>query len=431
MGKTTPAIINKDYQMVPIGELIEHPQNARRGQTQAIGESIRENGFFGSLIVQEGTNHVLIGNHRLRAAIEEGLEQVPVVWISVTDAEAKRIMIADNRLSDISTWDDQALAELLQELAATSEGLSGTGFNDSDLDALLKSFQDDVPVGEDPEPRLDAAAELQKAWATKRGQLWHIGPHKLLIGDSTNADDVRRLMDGKRAVTFVTDPPYGVDYDGTNHPSSWEDKKLVKAGKKKDKNKDWSGSYGLSWDDGDSIAGLYDGFIKVAIEVAIDKSAPWYHWHAQRHQALLEAVWAKHGAFWHQTIHWVKTCPVLGYSYYMNKSESCAFGWIRGNEPRRVATDFPPNVWTYPNRGEADSIEHPTVKATELFEIPMQQHTERGDLVFEPFSGSGTQIVAAERLGRVCYALEVSEIYAAVSLQRLKDMGLEAKLEEG
>jgi DNA modification methylase len=425
------SIINKDLELVPVGELKLHPRNPRRGDVGLIQESILANGFYGAVVAQKSTGYVLAGNHRLKAAIEAGMEKVPVIWVDVDDERAVRILLADNRTSDIAGYDDRQLAELLKELNALPDRLLGTGYDSDALDALLRELgEPDEPVTPDPGAQIDKAEELLAKWDVKRGQMWLVGDHRLLCGDSTNAEDVKRLMDGQKAALFATDPPYLVSYDGMNHPSSWEDQQKVKRGLRRDKNKDWRDSYGKTWDDADQGEKLYDGFVKAAVEIAIGDTAPWYCWHAQRNQAMLERVWERYGAFWHQTIVWVKTCPVLGYSYYMNKSESCAFGWVRGHEPPRVADDFPPNVWEFPNRGEGhDDIEHPTVKPVGVFQIPMLQHTKRGEMCYEPFAGSGTQLVAAEQLGRVCYGIEIEPKYVAVALERMAGMGLKTELE--
>jgi DNA modification methylase len=420
-------------ELVPLDRLKLHPRNPRLADVEAIRESVRENGWYGCIVAQRSSGFILAGNGRYRAAVAEGLAEVPVYWVDCDDERAVRILLADNRTSDIAGYDDRQLAELLKELNALPGQLLGTGYDGEALDALLRELgEPEEPVVPDPGAQIDRAEELLAKWKVERGQLWLIGDHRLLCGDSTNADDVKRLMDGQRAALFATDPPYLVSYDGMNHPSSWEDQQKVRRGQKKDKNKDWRDSYGKTWDDAGQGEELYDGFIKAAVEIAIEENAPWYCWHAQRNQAMLERVWNRFGAFWHQTIVWVKTCPVLGYSYYMNKSESCAFGWVRGHEPPRVAGDFPPNVWEFPNRGEGhDDIEHPTVKPVGVFQIPMLQHTKRGELCYEPFCGSGTQLVAAEQLGRVCYALEIEPKYVAVALERMAGMGLTPRLDEG
>ena len=173
---------------------------------------------------------------------------------------------------------------------------------------------------------------------------------------------------------------------------------------------------------------LYDAFVKVALEIAITDGAAWYCWHASRRQALLESVWEKHGAFVHQQIIWVKDRPILTRSWYMWQHEPCFFGWLKGKKPKRLAEDYPPSVWSFPTIRPGEPSVHPAEKPTELFAIPMRQHTERGGLCYEPFSGSGTQLVAAEKLGRVCYAMELSPPFVAVALERLAGLGLKPRL---
>ena len=134
-------------------------------------------------------------------------------------------------------------------------------------------------------------------------------------------------MNGEKAILFATDPPYLVDYDGTNHPS--------KQGEA-DKNKDWGNSYGITWDDSSQGPELYEGFIKAAIEHAILPNAAWYCWHASRRQAMVEGVWEKYGAFVHQQIIWAKDRGILTRSYYLWKHEPCFIGWLKGNKPPRV-----------------------------------------------------------------------------------------------
>jgi DNA modification methylase len=427
--KAGNAIINKDLELVPVGELKLHPRNPRRGDVGLIQESILANGFYGVVVAQKSTGYVLAGNHRLKAAIEAGMEKVPVIWVDVDDERALRILLADNRTSDIAGYDDRQLAELLKELSALPDQFLGTGYDSDALDALLRELgESDEPVTPDPGAQVDKAEELLSKWKVERGQLWLIGDHRLLCGDSTNAGDVKRLMDGQRAILFATDPPYLVDYDGTNHPSAWDDPPKVKARK----NKDWAGSYGKSWDDASQGEELYEAFIRVAIEQAIQKNAAWYCWHASRNQAMVERVWQRFGAFLHQQIIWVKNRPVLNYMWYMCAHEPCLFGWVRGHKPPLTHgkdAEFPRSEWTFPVPDGEDRPEHPTTKPPELFAIPMLEHTKRGDICYEPFCGSGSQMVAAEQLGRQCYALEIEPKYVAVTLERMAGMGLKPRLD--
>jgi len=295
-----------------------------------------------------------------------------------------------------------------------------TGFEGEELEEMLRAAGIDLdgplPEAGDAEPQIDRAAELAADWGVMPGQMWRLPSrvegreHRIICGSSTDAAVVQRLMGGERAALFATDPPYLVDYDGTNHPQAWNNPKPSM-------NKDWSESY-KDWDAATQGAELYDGFIATAIEHAIVENAAWYCWHASRRQAMLEEVWERHGAFVHQQIIWAKDRPVLTRSFYMWQHEPCFFGWIRGKKPRRVVDEWLSSVWSFPTQTAFERTDHPTQKPLELFEIPMRQHTEVGEVCYEPFSGSGTQIVAAENLGRQCRAVEIAPQFVAVALDR-------------
>jgi len=257
---------------------------------------------------------------------------------------------------------------------------------------------------------------------SRMGDLWLLGEHRLLGGDSTKAENVVRVMNGGKAILFATDPPYLVDYDGTNHPSKqgWPDK-----------NKNWSESYGVSWDDASQGPELYEGFIRQAVEHAILPNAAWYCWHASRRQAMVESVWESFGAFVHQQIVWAKDRGILTRSYYLWQHEPCFFGWLKGRKPARCAGDYPPSVWELPTVPAGEHTDHPTSKPVELFAIPMRQHTRPGEVCYEPFAGSGSQYVAGEGLQRVVYGCEIMPEFVAVTLERLAGLGLEPRLVEG
>ncbi|MEO5355629.1 MAG: DNA methylase, partial [Magnetococcus sp. XQGC-1] len=165
---------------------------------------------------------------------------------------------------------------------------------------------------------------------SRPGDLWVLGEHRLLCGDSTKAEDVIRLMKGERAILFATDPPYLVDYTGGNHPPS---KPNPVTGKRRGGGKDWTDTYGKTWDDADQGPELYQGYMRQAIDHAISDHAAWYCWHASKRQAMVEAVWEEMGAFVHQTIIWNKNTSILSRTHYLWKHEPCFFGWMRGNRP--------------------------------------------------------------------------------------------------
>lgn len=226
-----------------------------------------------------------------------------------------------------------------------------------------------------------------------------------------------------------------VGYTGGSHPQSWGNGGAV------NRDKDWSGQYveATSADiqnAEDAGLELYRGFIKTAIDHAIVRNAAWYCWHASRRYSMVERVWEEIGAFVHQQIVWVKSRPVLTYSTYLWQHEPCLYGWIRGEKPKtfrsqfgEFAGGFPTTIWEVPS-SEVETDAHPTSKPSRLFSIPMDMHTERGDLCYEPFSGSGSQLVAAERTGRRCYAIEKSAPFVAVALERMAALGLKPHLAE-
>ncbi len=428
--------------------------NPKRHDLDALAASIRRYGFRDPSLYDATLGGIPAGNGRLEALDllrrnsedaprgvgldADGAWCVPLVFgaDAASRAAAEAFGVAHNNLTvvgfspaeTVRLWQEADYLALLKRLAADDE-LPVTVDAD-DLADLLDLFQEDpaVEAAEDPGADLDHAEELQQQWGTARGQLWEIPSqtvpgrcHRLLCGDATEPADVTRLMGDERAILFATDPPYLVDYDGTNHPHKWN---------KPDGNKDWSATY-HDWDDAAQGEGLYDGFVACAVEHAIRPDAAWYCWHASRKQALLEAVWERHGAFVHQQIIWAKDRPILTRSWYMWQHEPCFFGWVKGQKPPRVADDYPSTVWNLPTIPAGEATDHPTSKPVELFAIPMRQHTRLGELCYEPFSGSGSQHVAGEQTGRLVYGLELQPVYVAVILERLAGMGLEPRLVEG
>jgi DNA modification methylase len=425
-GPTDP--LRVEY--VPLSGLKPAKRNPKRHETGALISSMERFGYVAPMILNERTGRLVAGHGRLeslrraktegkeppeRVRVQNGEWLVPVLrGVSFeNDSEAQAYVLADNQTTILGGWNDAELNEILEQLSVDS-GLEGTGFE--------HLFE--VAVQEDDAASLiDHAAELQQKWNTGTGQLWGIGPHRLLSGNSTSKADVARLMDGKRASLFATDPPYLVDYDGTNHPHKWRASEEIK----RRKNKDWSDKYS-DVDSPELGEALYDGFIGAAVELAVRRDAAWYMWHASRRQALLESVWNKYCAFVHQQIIWAKDRPILTRSWYMWQHEPCFFGWVKGHKPKRVAKDYPPSIWAVPTQTPGQTTDHPTQKPVELFAIPIRQHTNKGDICYEPFSGSGTQLVAAEQLGRVCYAMELSPPFVAVALERMAGLGLKPTL---
>ncbi len=405
--------------------LLANPKNWRvhpKSQQKALLGVLQQVGPVDEIIVNRRTGFVVNGHLRLELAISEKQATVPVSYVDLSEEEEALVLATFDPISALADQDKERLEALLKEVPPADEATQKMLAKLADDAGIVRAPTEPL---DDPGPQVERADELQAKWGTALGQLWLINSqraprqtHRLICGDCTDIETVKRLMDGQRATLFATDPPYLVDYDGTNHPHKWNEP---------DGNKDWSGTY-HDWDNSEQGEALYDGFLKVAKEAAITDNAAWYCWHASRNQAMLEALWQKYGAFVHQQIVWVKDRPVLTRSWYMWQHEPCFFGWQKGRKPARMAQDYPPTVWQLPTIKPGVSTDHPTTKPVELFALPMRQHTAPGDVCYEPFAGSGSQIVAAEQEGRICYALELAPAFVAVILERLAGVGLQPRL---
>lgn len=339
------------------------------------------------------------GHQRLSVLKARGATHVEVSVVELDEARERALNLALNKIQ--GGWDNRALAELLRELSESFEAdLELTGFDPAEIDGIIEDHFGFEHVNE------STGKCASQHTVTQPGDLIELGDHRLLCGDCTDPDTVRRLMGAERADLFATDPPYLVDYDGTNHP----------------RNRDWSGTYGITWDDASSQPDLYRGFIAAAVECAVHERTPWYCWHASRRQAMLESEWNDAGLFVHCQIIWVKNRPVATRSLYLWQHEPCLMGWKRGHEPKKVSRKKLPTVWNYDTpSGKDDRPDHPTPKPVELFEAPMRQHTRPGEVCYEPFAGSGTQIIAAQKTKRRCFALEISPVYCDLIVRRYID----------
>ena len=258
----------------PIDRLVPYARNPRTHsdeQVIQIAASIAEFGFTAPILVDSQAG-IIAGHGRLLAARKLSLTEVPVIVLDhLSETQKRAYIIADNKLALNAGWDEDLLNAELSALEREGFEMGLTGFNDAELEEILHGeteIQED-----DPGPLIDKSGELQKKWSTAAGQIWEIPSktvkgkaHRLLCGDCTDAEQVKPLMVGKRAVLFATDPPYLVGYDGMNHPTNR---------KKNNKSKDWSGSYGITWDEAKATENqdLYARFIKTAVEVAIEKNA--------------------------------------------------------------------------------------------------------------------------------------------------------------
>jgi DNA modification methylase len=400
---------------VPIASLVSDPANARKHGEEnldAICASLRRFGQAEPLIVQEGTDRVIAGNGRLAAMKKLGWREADVVYLKIDDLNATALGIAMNRTAELAEWDNETLGRLLSELR-TENALDGVGFSSGEIDELLAELSDGPGEVNDDGPEQPPVDPVSRP-----GDLWTLGDHRLLCGDSTKAEDLARLMGGEQAVLWSTDPPYCVNYTGKDRP--------IHDGKPS--GKDWSHVYREI--DIEDLGTFLDGVFTAALPHVRDDAGV-YVWHAHVQQPVIAATFEKHGILLHQVLVWVKPCATFGHSYYRWRHEPCAFGWRRGRKPAHGFGQLD-SVWEIDWDGKArvTGNEHPTEKPTRLFEIPMEVHTKPGAVVLETFSGSGSQLIAAEKLRRRCRAIEIQPAFVDVAIRRWqKATGREATLD--
>lgn len=417
-------------EITKIEDLTPDPGNANEGTERGLAmleNSLQKYGAGRSILVDKD-GVVIAGNKTLERAVDlgfpvrviktDGKELVVVqredLDLDSEDGKARELAYADNRSSEVGLdWDLERI------LADVEAGVDFSGlWAGSELKELLGELLKPEP-GADPGPQIDRAEELREKWQTARGQIWQIGKHRLMCGDSTSEEDVGRLMGAEKALLMATDPPYG---------DAW----VQKAPDMHEQGYGHSRAVTRATIEGDdvSIEGLeafLGKWIAVAVDCALTPPAGVYVWHRAKRRQVEKALLAA-GFHVHQPIIWLKASFVIGRLDYHPRCEYALHGWLKGNGrgvfygPRNQS-----DVWEFERES---GWEHPTQKPVGLFEIPIMNHLNSGELAYEPFGGSGTQFVAAENQGVRCYGSEISEEYVAVTLERMAGMGLEPQLIE-
>jgi DNA modification methylase len=385
-----------------IADLKPDPRNARKHgerNVRAMVRSLEELGAGRSILI-DGKNQIIAGNGIVEAAAMAGIEKVLVVEASgneivavrradLTGKRRTRMALADNRTAEMAEWD----VDVLEEIAAKDRSILEGLWSDAEIAEILLGDE-----AEDPGPQIDRAEELREQWGVKSGQLWQLGEHRLICGDCTKPEVVSRLMAGETARICHTDPPYGVDY--ANILGGRDDRK---AG-------GWKEIEGDNLDNA-KLGELITGALRLT-------DAPilfcWHSW--RRIRVFLDAI---EGCGWTPNceIVWVKNALVFGRSDYQWRHECCIYAKRAGAGGQDDRTQT-----TVVELDKMHGSLHPTQKPPELWELSLRNHTVPGDILYDPFLGSGTAIVACENLGRKCRAVEISPAYVAVSLQRWADM---------
>lgn len=389
---------------VSVADLVPYARNARThsdAHVAQIAASIREWGWTIPVLIDEAGT-LIAGHGRLLAAFQLGIESVPAMRaVGWSEAKRRAYALADNKLALNAGWDDAMLAQELADLGEID--LSLTGFSPEEFADLLASLDDhdreDLP--EDTEPQIDRAEELREQWGVESGQLWQLGDHRLLCGDSTRADHVAMLLGEDAPHLMVTDPPYGVEYDA-----------------------DW-GNHALRAD-GSASDGRAIG--KVSNDDRADWRDTWalfpgdvaYIWHAGNKANVVADSLMACGFDIRAQVIWAKNQLVIGRGHYHPKHEPCWYAVRKAKTGHWQGDRTQTTLWNIdkPHKSETG---HSTQKPIECMAKPIENNSAKGDLVYEPFSGSGTTIIACENLGRKCRAIEISPAYVAVALQRWAD----------
>lgn len=420
-------VLDGDYEArVPLDRLIPHPRNARRGNIGKIEKLIRANGFVGAVKAQRSTGFIFAGNHSYEAARNVGLEAIPVLWYDLDDGETLDRLLGDNAGSDGAAYDEEVLVELLAEREASAAGLAGTGWTSTQFEELLDRLGRDVG-GARPDREPDDAPPRPPKAAIKSqpGDVYLLGRHRLVCGDSTNPDVIERALAGGLADMVWTDPPYGVDYQGGSRAEA--------EGTERERIENDA----LELED---LGRLLRSVLGNARTWLRPGGAFWCAGPSGPPTGLLFAQVLTELKVWRQVIVWVKDTHVIGRQDYQHRHEVLYegvaedlaagggllddlyvyAGWNPGAAhtapPNRTQT----NVWEIARPRAAK--EHPTMKPVELVERAVRNHSAPGETVLDPFAGSGTTLVACERSGRRACLVEKAPGYADVIARRWQEL---------
>lgn len=348
-------------------------------------QSIQEFGYVEPIIWNKTTGRVVGGHQRLKVLLDMGVTEVDCVVIEMDEDKEKALNVALNKIS--GDWDKDKLMLLITDLQGVDFDVSLTGFDAAELDEL---FKDSLKEGiEDDE--FDVDAELEKPLMTKRGDLWKLGSHRLVCGDSTKEESFSLLMDGKLANLVVTDPPYNVNYEGA-------------AGKIKNDNMENSAFYEF----------LLAAFKNTEAVMTQDSSI--YVFHADTEGLNFRKAFSDAGFYLSGTCIWKKQSLVLGRSPYQWQHEPVLFGWKKKGKHKWYADRKQTTIWEFEKpRRNAD---HPTMKPVALVAHPIINSSLSNCIVLDPFGGSGSTLIACEQTDRICYTIELEEKFCDVIVER-------------
>jgi len=404
----------KSVEWLETATLIPYAKNSRThsdAQVAQIAGSIKEFGFNNPVLIDEG-NGIIAGHGRVLAAQKLGLQAVPCIRLAhLSETQRKAYVIADNRLALNAGWDDQMLTVELQELNAESFDLSLLGFEADELNALLNPIKETEGLTDE-----DAVPEVPEEPKTKPGDIYKLGRHRLMCGDSTSIDALEKLCDGQLVDMWLTDPPYNVALGMNESPEE---------AKKRNRRTD-----GLTVMNDEMSDDQFRQFLRdcyVAADMVMKPGAVFYIWHADSEGYNFRGAAKDAGWNVRQCLIWKKSSMVMGRQDYHWRHEPCLYGWKEGAGHLWASDRKQTTILEFdkPSRNG----EHPTMKPVGLFEYQMLNNTKGGDIVLDSFGGSGTTLIAAEKNGRVARLMELDPKYCDVIVKRWEDFtGQKAEL---
>jgi len=385
----------------PLDALTPYANNARTHSDEQIAQiaaSIAEFGFVNPVLIDE-RGVIVAGHGRLAAAKRLGMTEIPVIELAhLSEAQRKALIIADNRIALNAGWDDELLKIELETLQSLEFDLDLLGFDPAEIDDLLFG-EDEDESGDD-----DTVPDVPENPVSESGDVWILGAHRVLCGDATVLTDIEKVMDGQLADMVFTDPPYNVDYGNTA-----KDKQRSRQGK--------SGGRKIMNDNlGDAFAQfLYDAITNMLM---VTKGSL-YVCMSSSELHTLQSAFVSAGGKWSTFIIWAKNTFTLGRSDYQRQYEPLLYGWKDGNDRYWCGARDQGDVW-FVNKPQKNTL-HPTMKPVELVERAVKNSSKTQDIVLDPFGGSGTTLIACEKLGRQCRMVELDPKYVDVIVRRWED----------
>lgn len=377
-----------EMQLISIDKLIPYARNSRTHSPEQINKlrsSLREFGFVNPVIVDRELN-IIAGHGRVIAAREENIKEVPCVFADhLTEAQKRAYIIADNRMAMDAGWDEEMLRVEIEALQADAFDIALTGFDEKELSKL---FDDGNETHEDD---FDVDEELKKPCISKTGDVWTLGRHRLVVGDSTKPETYEVLMEGRKANLVITDPPYNVNYEGT-------------AGKIQNDNLAIDAFFDF----------LFDAFSNIEKVMADDASI--YVFHADTEGLNFRKAFDAAGFYLSGCCIWKKPSLVLGRSPYQWIHEPCLFGWKKKGKHQWYSDRRQTTVWEFDKTRK--NTDHPTMKPIPLLAYPITNSSMSNTIVLDAFGGSGSTLIACEQTDRICYTIELDEKYADVIVKR-------------